>query len=49
MTTESTHLNDLLQIYNLTALIKEPTCYQSQNRYLNIVKLLKLASQTIIN
>ena len=31
MTTENTHLNDLLQIYDLTALIKEPTCYQSQN------------------
>ena len=25
-TTENTHLNDLLQIYDLTALIKEPTC-----------------------
>ena len=31
ITTENTHLNDLLQIYDLTALIKEPTCYQSQN------------------
>ena len=31
MTTENTHLNDLLQIYDLTALIKEPTCYKSQN------------------
>ena len=31
MTTENTHLNDLLQIYDLTALIQEPTCYQSQN------------------
>ena len=31
MTTENTHLNDLLQIYYLTALIKEPTCYQSEN------------------
>ena len=31
MTTENTHLNELLQIYELTALIKEPTCYQSQN------------------
>ena len=31
MTTENTHLNELLQIYDLTALIKEPTCYQSQN------------------
>ena len=30
MTTENTHLNDLLQIYDLTGLIKEPTCYQSQ-------------------
>ena len=31
MTTENTHLNDLLQIYDLTALIKKPACYQSQN------------------
>ena len=31
MKTENTHLNDLMQIYELTALIKEPTCYQSQN------------------
>ena len=31
MKTENTHLNDLLQIYDLTALIKEPTYYQSQN------------------
>ena len=31
MTTENTHLNDLVQIYDLTALIKEPTCYHSQN------------------
>ena len=31
MKTENTHLNDLLQIYDLTTLIKEPTCYQSQN------------------
>ena len=31
MATENTHLNDLLQIYDLTALIKVPTCYQSQN------------------
>ena len=31
MTTENTYLNDLLQMYDLTALIKEPTCYQSQN------------------
>ena len=31
MATENTHLNDLLQIYDLTGLIKEPTCYQSQN------------------
>ena len=31
MTTENTHLNDLLQIYDLPAPIKEPTCYRSQN------------------
>ena len=31
MTTENTHLNDLLQIYDLTLSIKEPTCYKSQN------------------
>ena len=31
MTTVNTHLNNLLQIYDLTALIKEPTCYKSQN------------------
>ena len=31
MLTENTHLNDLLQRYDLTALIKEPICYQSQN------------------
>ena len=31
MKTENTHLNDLLQMYDLPALIKEPTCYQSQN------------------
>ena len=31
MATEYNHLNDLLQICNLTALIKEPTCYHSQN------------------
>ena len=31
MTTENTHLNDLIQIYDLTAHIKELTCYQSQN------------------
>ena len=31
MKTENTHLNDLLQMYDLTALIKEPTCYQSQH------------------
>ena len=31
MTTENNHLNNLLQTYDLTALIKEPTCYQSQN------------------
>ena len=27
MATENTHLNDLLQIYDLAALIKVPTCY----------------------
>ena len=54
MTTENTHLNDLMQIYDLTALMQEPTCYQSQNpncidqfltnrkHYLKIAKLLKL-------
>ena len=31
MTTENTHLNDLMQVYNLTSLLKESTCYQSQN------------------
>ena len=31
MTTENTYLNDLLQINDLTALLKESTCYQSQN------------------
>ena len=31
ITRENTHLNDLLQIYDLTSLINEPTCYQSQN------------------
>ena len=31
MTTEITHLNDLLLIYYLTALIKESNYYQSQN------------------
>ena len=31
MTAENTHLKDLLQIYDLTALIKESTCCQSQN------------------
>ena len=31
MTPENVHLNDLLQFYDLTAFIKEPTCYQSQN------------------
>ena len=53
MTTENTHLNDLLQIYDLTAHIKQQTLYQSQN--LNCInhfltsrkalfKLLKLIS-----
>ena len=31
ITTENTYLNDLLQIYDLSALIQEPTCYKSQN------------------
>ena len=31
MTTQNTHLNDLLQICDLTALVKDPTCYQLQN------------------
>ena len=31
MTTENTHLNELLQLYDLAALIKEPTCYKSKN------------------
>ena len=31
MTTENTSLNDLLEMYDLTALIKVLTCYQSQN------------------
>ena len=28
LTTENTHLNDLLQIYDLTAFRKEPTCFK---------------------
>ena len=31
MTTENIHLNDLLQIFDLTALVKVSTCYQLQN------------------
>ena len=31
MTTESTHLNDLWQIYDLSALTKKQSCYQLQN------------------
>ena len=31
MTTENLHLNNLMQIFNLNALIKTPTCYQSHN------------------
>ena len=31
MKTEDTHSNDPLQIYDLTAFIKEQTCYQPQN------------------
>ena len=31
MTTENRYLNCLLQIYDLTVLIKKPTCYQSPN------------------
>ena len=59
MMTENTHLSNLLHIYDLTALIKEPTCNHSQNpncidHFLNnrktlFVKLLKLISQTITN
>ena len=31
MTTENLHLNNLVQIFNLNALIKTPTCNQSHN------------------
>ena len=31
MTTENLHLNNLIQIFNLNALIKTPTCCQSHN------------------
>ena len=31
MTTENLHLHNLIQIFNLNALIKTPTCYQSHN------------------
>ena len=31
MTTENLHLNNLIQIFNLNALIKTPACYQSHN------------------
>ena len=31
MTTENLHLNNLMQIFNLNALIKTKTCYQSHN------------------
>ena len=31
ITTENLHLNNLIQIFNLNALIKAPTCYQSHN------------------
>ena len=31
MTRENLHLNNLIQIFNLNALIKTPTCYQSHN------------------
>ena len=31
MTKENLHLNNLMQIFNLNALIKAPTCYQSHN------------------
>ena len=32
MTTENLYLNNLIQIFNLNALIKTPTCYQSHNQ-----------------
>ena len=32
MTTENLHLNNLMQIFNLNALVKTPTCYQLHNR-----------------
>ena len=31
MTTENLHFNNLMQIFNLNALIQTPTCYQSHN------------------
>ena len=31
MTTENFYLNNLMQVFNLNALIKTPTCYQSYN------------------
>ena len=47
MTTENTHLNDLLKIYDLTALIKEPTCCQSQN--LNCIDHFPTTRKTLFN
>ena len=38
MTTENLHLNNLMQIFNLNALIKTPTCYQSC--YLHVTYML---------
>ena len=55
MATENTHLNALLQIYDFSvAYIQEPTLLtltkkKKKQLYLNIVKLLKLVSQTITN
>ena len=31
ITTENTHLQSMMQAYNLNNLIKEPTCFQSNN------------------
>ena len=41
MTTENTHLNDLLQICDLTALIKEPTGYHLKLISTIIIPFLK--------
>ena len=40
MSTENTHLNELLQILDLNALIKEPTCY-IDHFLTNLKKLFK--------